>query len=171
MGSTSQVNVFTPLLRRVAAIALLAITTPLQAAGTLDPTFANGATRLHSLRGLQLATTPDGRIALSGSGVSGSLGAVKWGQVSVFDAAGLPLTSFGNGGRAVLDDPDERSASLDAIAFDRMGRIVAGGLVVTTSVHAKVRWLRSDGERSLSFDAQGDDGADDTPLGLSLIHI
>ena len=171
MGSTSQVHVFTPLLRRVAAIALFAITTPLQAAGTLDPTFANGATRLHSLRGLQLATTPDGRIALSGSGVSGSLGAVKWGHVGVFDAAGLPLTSFGNGGRAVLDDPDERSASLDAIAFDRMGRIVAGGLVVTTSMHAKVRWLLSDGERSLSFDAQGDDGADDTPLGSTLALV
>jgi hypothetical protein len=93
------------------------------------------------------------------------------GSGRVFDAAGLPLTSFGNGGRAVLDDPDERSASLGRDRFRRMGRIVAGGLVVTTSMHAKVRWLRSDGERSLSFDAQGDDGADDTPLGSTLALV
>jgi len=67
-------------LRRALASASFAAISVAHAAGTLDPTFANGATTLTGLRYLSLAVSPDQRIAVAGTGWGGSAAQVKLGE-------------------------------------------------------------------------------------------
>jgi len=135
-------------LRRALASASFAAISVAHAAGTLDPTFANGATTLTGLRYLSLAVSPDQRIAVAGTGWGGSAAQVKLGAVAIFDNAGQGMVL---GSTSVALPPDTYNHSADAVAFDPLGRVVVSGARLMNSPGAFTVRLRTDGQPSATY--------------------
>ena len=131
----------------VMAAVTLVVVPPGHAAGTLDPTFANGATTLPDLRSLSIAVSPDQRIAIAGTGWSGSYAQIKYGAVGVFDSAGSRQATFGG---SLPLPPGTNNHSADAVAFDLQGRTLVSGARLSSAGAFTVR-LRADGTPSATY--------------------
>src|SRR5262245_9224332 len=85
----STIEIFMQMCRLLVASLLFAAIPSIYAAGTLDPTFANGEkSALVNVRYPSVAVSPDGRIAVAGTLWSGSFGQFQSGRAAMFDNAG-----------------------------------------------------------------------------------
>lgn len=151
-----------------ASILLLSCAVPSWAGGQLDSGFANGERGPTGLSSIRIALAPDGRIALGGTSVAGSLGTVRVPAVLSFDARGMADTGFGEQG--VLQPAPDSIAfeDLGDLVFDRRGRLIAGGV---SGVSGDGMWLTRfliDGAPSPAFRPAVTDAASAVPLRSAL---
>ena len=129
------------------------------AAGTLDPTFANGPTLVGDITGPSIAVSPDGRIAIAGTHLSWHDGRlIPDGKIAVFDNAGQLHATFGKSGVVGLAPSAEPSIhSADAVTFDALGRVLVSGARLSSTHGAYSVRLRADGHESATY-ANGSPG-------------